>query len=94
MTYFLDRQSSVGHFKIHPETGELTVAELLDREEQDKFNLIVQVLLIESKKYKISELLKKPIFVKAYDNYQFGFTLGESRQTFCQVFYQLDNKTC
>ncbi len=43
MTYFLDRQSSVGHFKIHPDTGELTVSELLDREEQDKFNLIVQV---------------------------------------------------
>jgi len=33
----------VGHFKIHPDTGELTVSDLLDREEQDKFNLIVQV---------------------------------------------------
>lgn len=53
----------MGHFKIHPDTGELTVSETLDREEQDRFNLIVQ----------------------AYDNYQFGFTLGESRHTFCQV---------
>jgi hypothetical protein len=43
VTYFLDRPSSVGHFKIHPDTGELTVSEPLDREERDRFNLIVQV---------------------------------------------------
>ncbi len=67
ITYFLDRTSSVGHFKIHPDTGELTVSEALDREEQDRFNLIVQ----------------------AYDNYQFGFTLGESRHTFTQVKCQI-----
>ena len=43
VTYFLDRRSSLSKFKIHPDTGEISVSEGLDREEQAKFNLIVQV---------------------------------------------------
>ena len=33
VTYFLDQRSTLdGKFKIHPETGELSIAEPLDRE--------------------------------------------------------------
>ena len=32
----------IDRFKIHPDTGELTVQENLDREEQASYNLIVQ----------------------------------------------------
>ena len=53
ITYFLDKRSAstgggilpsdiIDRFKIHPETGELTVEENLDREEQASYNLIVQ----------------------------------------------------
>ncbi len=66
VTYFLDRHSvALGAFKIHPETGELSVLRRLDREgeEGDEYNLLVE----------------------AYDNYQFGFTTGDSRHAFAQV---------
>jgi cadherin 23 len=43
VTYFLDRNSAIGRFKIHPDTGELSIgSEPIDRENQDKFNLIIQ----------------------------------------------------
>ena len=53
ITYFLDKRSAssgggilsadiIDRFKIHPDTGELTVQENLDREEQASYNLIVQ----------------------------------------------------
>ena len=53
ITYFLDKRSAstgggilpsdiIDRFKIHPDTGELTVEENLDREEQASYNLIVQ----------------------------------------------------
>ena len=53
ITYFLDRRSAtngggilsanvIDRFQIHPDTGELTVQEELDREEQATYNLIVQ----------------------------------------------------
>eukprot|EP00095_Tigriopus_kingsejongensis_P008988 snap_masked-scaffold783_size97670-processed-gene-0.6 protein:Tk08988 transcript:snap_masked-scaffold783_size97670-processed-gene-0.6-mRNA-1 annotation:"PREDICTED: uncharacterized protein LOC100879829" len=47
VTYFLDKRSSAGSagggkFRIHPETGEISVAKALDRELEDTFNLIVQ----------------------------------------------------
>ncbi|TRY71883.1 hypothetical protein TCAL_08438 [Tigriopus californicus] len=68
VTYFLDKRSPAGSagggkFRIHPDTGEISVAEALDREEEDAYNLIVQ----------------------AYDNYQFGFTTGDSRHAFIQL---------
>ncbi len=64
MTYFLDRHSvSLGAFRIHPETGELSVFRALDREEADEYSLLVE----------------------AYDNYQFGFSTGDSRHAFAQV---------
>ena len=67
VTYFLDRRSALGKFTIHPDSGELSVAEPLDREEENTYNLIVQ----------------------AYDNYQFGFTTGESRNAFAQITVQV-----
>ena len=53
ITYFLDKRSAstgggvlssdiIDRFKIHPDSGELTVEENLDREEQASYNLIVQ----------------------------------------------------
>ena len=53
ITYFLDKRSAssaggilsseiIERFKIHPDTGELTVQDNLDREEQATYNLIVQ----------------------------------------------------
>ena len=53
ITYFLDKRSAstgggilpsdiIDRFKIHPETGELSVEKNLDREEQASYNLIVQ----------------------------------------------------
>ncbi len=64
ITYFLDRHSTaLGAFKIHPETGELSVFRALDRETDDSYNLLVE----------------------AYDNYQFGFSTGDSRHAFAQV---------
>lgn len=70
VTYFLDRRSSaLGKFYIHPDTGELSVSERLDREEESKYNLIVE----------------------AYDNYQFGFTTGDSRHSFTQVIVQISD---
>ena len=63
VTYFLDRRSALGKFTIHPDSGELSVSEALNREEENVYNLIVQ----------------------AYDNYQFGFTTGESRNAFAQI---------
>ncbi|XP_046405905.1 cadherin-23 [Ischnura elegans] len=63
VTYLLDRRSSQGKFQIDPETGELSVADTLNREEQN-----VYVLIIE-----------------AWDNYQFGYTSGESRNAFKQI---------
>ncbi len=68
VTYFLDRASAIGRFKIDPDTGELSVGtEALDREFQDKYNLLVE----------------------AYDNYHFGFPIGESRHAFTQVSVQV-----
>jgi cadherin 23 len=42
VTYLLDRKSSLGKFLIDSETGQLRVAEPLDREEQASFTLVIQ----------------------------------------------------
>ena len=53
ITYFLDKRSAqtgrgilstdiLNRFKIHPDTGELTIHDHLDREEKASYNLIVQ----------------------------------------------------
>ncbi|XP_069185641.1 cadherin-23 isoform X4 [Procambarus clarkii] len=63
VTYLLDRKSSHGKFKIDPDTGDITVASALNREELSTF-----ILLIE-----------------AWDNYQFGYSTGESRNAFMQI---------
>ncbi|CAL4059672.1 unnamed protein product [Meganyctiphanes norvegica] len=63
ITYRLDRRSSEGKFRIDPDTGEITVAALINREESPAFNLIIN----------------------AWDNYQFGFSSGESRNAFMQI---------
>ena len=53
ITYFLDKRSAssgggilstdiINRFEIHPDTGELTVQDNLDREEKSSYNLIVQ----------------------------------------------------
>ncbi|KAG8235451.1 hypothetical protein J437_LFUL011362 [Ladona fulva] len=63
VTYLLDRGSSQGKFHIDPESGVLSVAEAVNREEQDAYMLIIE----------------------AWDNYQFGYTSGESRNVFKQV---------
>lgn len=53
--------------QIHPETGELSTQDDLDREKAEYHNLVVQ----------------------AYDNYHFGFTTGNSRESFSQVTIQV-----
>ncbi|CAH0391322.1 unnamed protein product [Bemisia tabaci] len=63
ITYLLDRISSHGKFAIDPNTGILTVADKLDREQTSSYNLIVE----------------------AWDNYQFGYASGESRNAFKQL---------
>lgn len=63
ITYLLDRKSSYGKFEIDPDTGVITVASALNREERSTFNLIIQ----------------------AWDNYQFGYATGESRNAFMQL---------
>ena len=72
ITYFLDKRSPAGSaggnkFEIHPDTGEISVANPLDRERRESYNLIVQ----------------------AYDNYQFGFSTGDSRHAFIQVVVEV-----
>uniref|UniRef100_A0A0K2V387 Putative LOC100748423 [Bombus impatiens] n=1 Tax=Lepeophtheirus salmonis TaxID=72036 RepID=A0A0K2V387_LEPSM len=69
ITYFLDSNSAIGKFRIDPETGELSISEELNREENDNFNLIIQ----------------------AYDNYQFGFTTGDSRHAFIQIYIRISD---
>ncbi|CAL1677979.1 unnamed protein product [Lasius platythorax] len=63
ITYLLDRISSQGTFAIHPETGSLTVADVLDWETKHSYVLVIE----------------------AWDNYQFGYTAGESRNAFKQI---------
>ncbi|XP_026823897.1 uncharacterized protein LOC105277425 isoform X1 [Ooceraea biroi] len=63
ITYLLDRMSSQGTFAIHPETGSLTVADVLDWETRYSYILVIE----------------------AWDNYQFGYTAGESRNAFKRV---------
>ncbi|XP_067141770.1 cadherin-23 isoform X2 [Centruroides vittatus] len=63
ITYLLDPATTKGQFRINRETGLLTVAESLDREEVSSYTLIVQ----------------------AWDNYEYGFSTGESRKAFKQV---------
>ncbi|XP_060525001.1 cadherin-23 isoform X2 [Cylas formicarius] len=60
ITYFLDRLSSHEKFQIDSDTGTLIVTDELDREENDKYLLIIE----------------------AWDNYQYGFNNGESRNAF------------
>ncbi|XP_017844659.1 cadherin-23 [Drosophila busckii] len=64
ITFLMDRISSQGKFTIDADTGVLTVADTLDRETKDFYNLVIE----------------------AWDNYQFGFLAGESRNAFKQVF--------
>ncbi|KAK1135246.1 hypothetical protein K0M31_008017 [Melipona bicolor] len=52
-----------GTFAIHPETGALTVADLIDWEDKQNYVLVIE----------------------AWDNYQFGYTAGESRNAFKQI---------
>jgi hypothetical protein len=52
-----------GTFAIHPETGSLTVADILDWESRHNYVLVIE----------------------AWDNYQFGYTAGESRNAFKQI---------
>ncbi|XP_035210796.1 cadherin-23-like isoform X2 [Stegodyphus dumicola] len=63
ITYLLDTSSTQGHFKINKETGSITVASPLDREDKDVYTLVVQ----------------------AWDNYDYGFSTGESRKAFKQI---------
>ncbi|KAK4293967.1 hypothetical protein Pmani_033375 [Petrolisthes manimaculis] len=42
VTYLLDRKSSHGKFKIDPDTGIITVASPLNREEQSTYNLLIE----------------------------------------------------
>jgi len=63
ITFLMDRISSQGKFTIDADTGVLTVADRLDRESKDSYNLVIE----------------------AWDNYQFGFLAGESRNAFKQV---------
>ncbi|KAK8372146.1 hypothetical protein O3P69_017368, partial [Scylla paramamosain] len=48
---------------IDPDTGVITVASALNREERSTFNLLIE----------------------AWDNYQFGYATGESRNAFMQL---------
>ncbi|GLH04217.1 Cadherin-87A [Gryllus bimaculatus] len=63
ITFLLDRMSSQGKFQINAETGILSVADVLNREEQSSYLLIIE----------------------AWDNYQFGYATGESRNAFKQI---------
>ncbi|XP_043655694.1 cadherin-23 [Drosophila teissieri] len=67
ITFLMDRISSQGKFTIDADTGVLTVADRLDRESKDSYNLVIE----------------------AWDNYQFGFLAGESRNAFKQVFISI-----
>lgn len=63
ITYLLDRMSSQGRFAIHPDTGALSIADIIDWEMKSSYVLIIE----------------------AWDNYQFGYTAGESRNAFKQI---------
>ncbi|XP_011305109.1 cadherin-23 [Fopius arisanus] len=63
ITYLLDRLSSQGKFSIHPDTGAVAVADILDWEVKRSYLLIIE----------------------AWDNYQFGYSAGESRNAFKQI---------
>ncbi|KAG8193980.1 hypothetical protein JTE90_013674 [Oedothorax gibbosus] len=63
ITYLLDTSSTQGRFRINKETGSITVASQLDREDKDSYTLVVQ----------------------AWDNYDYGFSTGESRKAFKQI---------
>ncbi|XP_064550681.1 cadherin-23 [Drosophila montana] len=67
ITFLMDRISSQGKFTIDADTGVLTVADKLDRETKNFYNLVIE----------------------AWDNYQFGFLAGESRNAFKQVFINI-----
>ncbi|XP_068152690.1 cadherin-23 [Drosophila tropicalis] len=67
ITFLMDRLSSQGKFTIDADTGVLTVADRLDRETKNSYNLVIE----------------------AWDNYQFGFLAGESRNAFKQVFISI-----
>ncbi|XP_017865167.1 PREDICTED: cadherin-23 [Drosophila arizonae] len=67
ITFLMDRISSQGKFTIDADTGVLSVADKLDRETKDSYNLVIE----------------------AWDNYQFGFLAGESRNAFKQVFINI-----
>lgn len=70
ITYLLDRASSNGKFSVDPDSGRISVAEPLDREEQANYALVIQ----------------------AFDNFRYGYSTGESRNTFKQISVQiLDN---
>ncbi|SPP80357.1 cadherin-23 [Drosophila guanche] len=70
ITFLMDRISSQGKFTIDADTGVLTVADRLDRETKDSYNLVIE----------------------AWDNYQFGFLAGESRNAFKQVFISIQDE--
>ncbi|GBP37114.1 Cadherin-23 [Eumeta japonica] len=69
ITYLLDRISTQGKFLINAETGTLTVSDLLDRETQTFYNLVIE----------------------AWDNYQFGYLSGESRNAFKQILIHVQD---
>uniref|UniRef100_A0A8D8D154 Cadherin-23 n=2 Tax=Culex pipiens TaxID=7175 RepID=A0A8D8D154_CULPI len=67
ITYLIDRMSSNGKFSIDPESGDLLVADYLDREAKQMYMLVIE----------------------AWDNYQFGYLSGESRNAFKQIFVSI-----
>ncbi|XP_076057455.1 cadherin 88C isoform X2 [Oratosquilla oratoria] len=69
ISYLLDRRSSHGKFKIDPDTGEVSVASPLNREDTESFDLIIE----------------------AWDNYQFGYSSGESRNAFTHIFIRIED---
>lgn len=70
VTYLLDKKSAKGKFSINPRTGALTIAEPLDREDRDRYMLVVE----------------------AWDNYELGFSTGESRNAFKQISLTVTDK--
>ena len=67
VTYLLDGASSGGKFRIERDSGVISLAQPLDREQQRHYALIIE----------------------ACDNYDLGYSTGESRRAFTQVQVQV-----